>query len=75
MPIGIGFAGNASAAQRQYSNLFRPLHPSTSPVNTDTRVIEACALMAMALATQIKVVREIIVTCDERKQSGNHPII
>lgn len=36
------------------------------PLTTDPSVIEANALMATALATQIKVVSEIIKTCDER---------
>jgi hypothetical protein len=36
------------------------------PLTTDSSVIEANALMATALATQIKVVSEIIKTYDER---------
>lgn len=36
------------------------------PLTTDPNVIEANALMATALATQIKVVSEIIKTYDER---------
>jgi hypothetical protein len=36
------------------------------PLTTDPSVIEANALMATALATQIKVVSEIIKTYDER---------
>lgn len=36
------------------------------PMTTDTSVIEANALMATALATQIKVVSEIIKTYDKR---------
>jgi hypothetical protein len=35
------------------------------PLTTDPSVIEANALMATALATQIKVVSEIIKTYDE----------
>jgi hypothetical protein len=46
------------------SNVLRVL--ITIPLTTDPSVIEANALMATALATQIKVVSEIIKTYDER---------